>query len=153
LLSKEKFAWQLLWAGDSTVFSKDGLREVAMTNAGPIITQHNCVDQLQALCNSSGHVQTHMHAMYYSFGGGFAQDLANFLLIRGPFAWLGTGWTGCGGAPKRPATLDTLDVGLPLTNCTETATGSGIFVRKYTKVTVQMNCSSWIGSVTVLRTA
>jgi hypothetical protein len=24
-----------------------------------------------------------------------AQDLANFLLIRGPFAWLGHGWKGC----------------------------------------------------------
>eukprot|EP00729_Bicosta_minor_P019204 gene19204-1135_t len=25
----------------------------------------------------------------------FNQDLANFLLIRGPFAWLGHGWKGC----------------------------------------------------------
>jgi hypothetical protein len=25
----------------------------------------------------------------------FMQDLATFLLVRGPFAWLGYGWNGC----------------------------------------------------------
>ena len=24
-----------------------------------------------------------------------AQDLASFLLVRGPYAWLGHGWVGC----------------------------------------------------------
>ena len=71
------------------MFSKDGLREVAMTNAGPIVTKDNCIEQLRGLCNVSGHTQTYAHAMFYSFGGGFPEDLANFLLIRGPFAWLG----------------------------------------------------------------
>ena len=30
------------------------------------------------------------------------QHLASFLLIRGPFAWLGWAWLGCGNFPYRP---------------------------------------------------
>jgi hypothetical protein len=54
----------------------------------------------------------------------FQQDLASFLLARGPYAWLGSGWEGChdreyydGGMPynitMRPEGLD-VDYGTPI---------------------------------------
>jgi len=51
-------------------------------------------------CNASSPAQT--RAMAYGMSGQPAtrsadliQDLANFLLIRGPYSWLGWGWKGC----------------------------------------------------------
>ena len=51
-------------------------------------------------CNASSPAQT--RAMAYGMSGQPAtrsadliQDLANFLLIRGPYAFLGHGWLGC----------------------------------------------------------
>jgi hypothetical protein len=50
----------------------------------------------------------------------FEQDLASFLLVRGPYAWLGYGWMGCGsdsscqyGKYARPEALE-LDYGTPV---------------------------------------
>jgi hypothetical protein len=75
------------------VFSSDGIRSVAMTVAGPLVTQATCESKLRQYCNSTGHNQTHRHAMFYSFtidndevipGKSFLQDLSSFYLIRGP---------------------------------------------------------------------
>ena len=78
----------------------------------------------------------------------FLQDLATFMLVRGPFAWLGYGWLGCGDDPRgscshgryvRPAELDA-DFGEPVGHCQETKPGSGVFRREWTKARVQMDC-------------
>merc|ERR1712032_928504 len=93
--------------------------------------------------------------MVYGFGGSHApkalddlnQDLANFLLIRGPYAWLGTGWAGCDQQPiARPAVLDS-DFGTPLGLCSETSPGSGVFERNYTKAIIRMDCEVWKGTI------
>jgi hypothetical protein len=67
----------------------------------------------------------------------FKQDLASFLLARGPYAWLGSGWEGChnsnyydGGAPYfnefRPEGLD-VDYGTPLDEyCIDLDAGSAV---------------------------
>lgn len=81
------------------------------------------------------------------------QDLATFLLVRGPFAWLGYGWQGCTNddvlskygvwGPE----LDE-DYGEPVdTRCMETAPGSEIFTRKWTKATVDLDCKNWVGTI------
>jgi hypothetical protein len=85
------------------------------------------------------------------------QDLARFLLLRGPFAWLGTGWVGCaGGIPGagyeearfvRPAELDR-DYGVPTGHCGEVGE-SQVFERQYSKATVRLECRTWTGSVTM----
>jgi hypothetical protein len=80
------------------------------------------------------------------------QDLAMFLLARGPYAWMGTGWLGCH-APweiPRPPELE-LDYGEPSDAiCRETIPGtSGVFVREWTKAHVQMDCGEWQGTVTM----
>jgi len=78
----------------------------------------------------------------------FDQDLATFLLARGPYAWLGYGWLGCGNAAggcssgmyQRPTELD-LDYGEPTEQCRETGVGTGVFQREWTKASVEMDCN------------
>ena len=73
---------------------------------------------------------------------------ANFLLVRGPYAFIGLGWINCVPA-DRYAFPDALraDYGTPLGLCKETAAGSGVFVREWTKATVQMDCGSYTPTI------
>ncbi len=75
------------------------------------------------------------------------QDIANFLLVRGPFAWLGHGWLGCSRDYEVPALLDA-DFGEPLGLCAETAPHSGVFARAWSKADVQMDCNTWTPTIT-----
>lgn len=87
----------------------------------------------------------------------FEQDLATFLLVRGDFAWLGFGWMGCTSnstpgfgtdAPYSfPSQLHS-DFGTPVAPYDETAPGSGVFARQWTKAAVQFDCNTWTGSIT-----
>ena len=98
-LAAGKFAWQLMWTGP---FDAD---EGAKGQTGPtaIVTQQTCATALRVLCNETAPPQT--RAMMYALQtkvhhdpsqlAALKQDLANFLLVRGPFAWLGHGWMGC----------------------------------------------------------
>jgi hypothetical protein len=85
-LAAGKFAWQLMWTGGRV----DG---VGGTCPHSIVSQKSCAAELRALCNETAAPQT--RAMMYALSdmgppwGQLKQDLANFLLIRGPFAWLG----------------------------------------------------------------
>lgn len=78
------------------------------------------------------------------------QDLATFLLVRGDFGWIGYGWAGCFSPDTytRPPGLD-VDYGTPLNFCAETAKGSGVFVRNYTKADVALDCNSFSPSIVV----
>ena len=74
-----------------------------------------------------------------------AQDIAAFVLTRGPYAFMGYGWTGCFDASHpftRPAELD-LDLGTPLGFCSETAPGSNVWSRSFSRYTVSLDCSAW----------
>ena len=74
------------------------------------------------------------------------QDIVNFLLIRGPYGYIGNGWSGCSHPYEFPPELNG-DYGEPLGLCSETVAGSGIFVREWTKATLQMDCNSWVPSI------
>ena len=77
------------------------------------------------------------------------QDLANFLLIRGPFAWLGHGWKGCSQNYPFPPEFD-LDYGEPIDPvCKETAPHSGVFTREWSKASVKMDCATWTPTITM----
>ena len=91
-LAAGKFAWQLMWTGGAV----DG---VGNTCPHSIVSQKGCAAELRSLCNETAPPQT--RAMMYAINAHrpnvmpeVKQDLANFLLIRGPFAWLGHGWKG-----------------------------------------------------------
>lgn len=77
------------------------------------------------------------------------QDLAAFLLTRGPWAWFGYGWTGCADAKHpftRPNELDA-DYGVPQGFCAETAPGSGVFERRWTKADVSIDCNDFTAEI------
>ena len=84
-------------------------------------------------------------------------DLAAFLLVRGPFAWIGHGWYGCVtwnepvGGPgqyyERPPGLD-IDYGEPTSLCMESS--AGVFTRNYTHASVQYDCNSGHSSITMV---
>ena len=81
------------------------------------------------------------------------QDLAAFLLTRGPHAFLGHSWLGCSKNYAFPPPLN-VDYGEPTAGglCKESAPNSGIFEREWTKATVKMDCGSYTGSVTMKAT-
>jgi len=147
VIAKGKFAWQLLWTGQGTRFG-----ERASTCPKPLVTQQSCAARLRELCSEKSPSQSRF--MMYSFSPGgchgdlslpqFEQDLANFLLIRGPYAALGHGWHGCSKKYPRPAALDG-DYGQPEGLCKEVS--SGVFRRKYTKATVEMNCNNYKATI------
>ncbi len=45
------------------------------------------------------------------------QDLANFLLLRGPYAWFGYAWIGCSQSYIRPPQMDWVRVRVFLCDC------------------------------------
>uniref|UniRef100_A0A7S3FFR1 Uncharacterized protein n=1 Tax=Haptolina ericina TaxID=156174 RepID=A0A7S3FFR1_9EUKA len=72
------------------------------------------------------------------------EDVATFLLVRGPYAWMGYGWLGCTDKYERPASLLT-DVGEPLESCHEE--NAGVFVRRWSRKTVTMDCNNYTASI------
>ena len=150
-LAAGKFAWQLLWTGG---------RETGVGSTCPeaIVSQRNCAAQLRSLCSMEAPPQT--RAMMYAIGpkgcgadpsnlSTVKQDLANFLLIRGKFAWMGHGWKGCSKNYPFPPEFD-LDYGVPVDQiCKETATNSSIFVREWSNAHVKMDCGKWESTITM----
>ena len=69
-----------------------------------------------------------------------AEDLASFLIVRGPHAWLGAGWAGCDCYPPFYAGFER-DYGRPLTKgYAEVA--PGIFARNWSKAHVAFDCNA-----------
>lgn len=151
VLKRGKFSWQQLWTGQSQSPNNRG-----GTCPGPLVEQATCAADLRKLCQKTSPAQTRF--MMYAFTPGkckmdpsklefFEQDLANFLLVRGPYAALGHGWLGCSHKYLFPGELHQ-DYGVPTELCTEISTG--VFQRKYTKSVVEMDCGTWKGSIKML---
>lgn len=148
-LSLGKFSWQMLWTGGSATGK-------GSTCPTPLVTNTTCAASLRSLCTADSPAQT--RTMMYAFAPGgcrgdpsnlinFEEDLANFLLVRGPYAYLGHGWLGCSRTYAYPDALNA-DYGEPLGLCAETSPGSGVFVREFTKSTVQMDCATYTPTIT-----
>jgi hypothetical protein len=146
-LKAGKFSWQMLWTGGAPT-NKGG------TVPQPPVNRQDCAAQLRALCNITSPAQTRamMYQLNHTHGDpskllSFEQDLANFLLVRGPYAWLGHGWTGCSKNYPFPPELN-MDYGEPTNGiCAETAPKSGVFTRSWTHVDVEMDCNTWLPSI------
>jgi len=73
--------------------------------------------------------------------------LIAYLLTRGPYGFIGHGWEGtCNMDYTLPPEYG-VDYGQPLDNCTETGTGSGTFVREWSKATVSIDCATLQGQI------
>lgn len=144
-LSRGKFAWQLFWTGGAA-------DSVGSTGPAPIVHNATCAADLRALCNATSPAQTRF--MMYGLAGSpevpaqFEFDLANFLLARGPYAAIGHGWKGCSHEYTFPPLLNA-DVGEPLGLCAETAPGSEIFTRAWSKADVSVNCKTLTPTITL----
>jgi len=149
LLARGKFSWQQFWTGQTT----NDIQDIAATCPGPLVNKPSCATDLRNLCKASSQPQSRF--MMYAFSPGrcggdpsvltdFNQDLANFLLVRGPYAALGHGWLGCSRKYAFPDALN-LDYGVPQELCHEVS--NGVFQRKFSKAVVQMNCNTWTPSI------
>ena len=189
VLANKQFSWQQLWNGQSKPDEKNGCC------TGPLVSKGSCAASLRSLCDAASPAQTRF--MTYAFSPGRCQgdpgnlespeqDIANFLLVRGPYAVMGHGWCvarSAAGAPPRglPAPADTshffsclrpppppfsprrlgcsrdyqvpdllnADFGEPVDAvCKETAPGSQIFTRAWSKADVEMDCNTWTPTIT-----
>lgn len=79
----------------------------------------------------------------------FETELAAFLIMRGPHAYIGYGEWGMTWPPALPlpSELTSGDWGQPLGLCEETAAGSGIFERSYENAKVTLDCNTYKGSI------
>ena len=150
-LAEGKLAWQILWTGGDP-------NGKGSTCPSPLVKQASCATDLRALCAATSPQQVNRTLMY-AFGPGgcrgdpsnlveFEQDLANFLLVRGPHSYLGHGWLGCSRDYAYPAALNA-DYGTPNGLCAETGPGTGVFARDFTKATVSMDCATWTPTITM----
>ena len=65
--------------------------------------------------------------------------------------FLADSWMGCNtgevAGSLRPKEVE-VDYGVPVDgHCTETAAGSGVFKREWSKASVTMDCNTWTGSM------
>lgn len=115
-----------------------------------------CAPKLRGLCHANAFPQTGTYLMQFTAARGHGgwpipfplQDLAIFLLSRGDYSWMGYAWWGCGPPAQftRPSFFDE-DFGVPLGGpCFETGSGSGVFVRNYSKADVAMDCNTFTPS-------
>jgi hypothetical protein len=119
--------------------------------------QPRCAPFMARYCGANASTQTSATLMVFSTQTTYdfwplpfpAQDTAQFLLVRGPHAWLGYGWSSCPPPASfvRPPEVD-VDYGEPLGFCAETAPGSGVWSREYTKYSVSLDCASFTATLT-----
>lgn len=149
-LGQGKFSWQMLWTGGSP--SGRG-----STCPSPLVNKATCASDLRSLCSANSTAQS--RTLMYAFSPGgcrtdpsnltlFKEDLANFLLVRGPYAYLGHGWLGCSRDYAYPEELN-LDYGEAQGVCAETSAGSGIFTRSLQHADVQMDCNTFTPTITM----
>ena len=149
LLARGLFAWNYFYNANETPW---------IDCPDPMVRQKTCAEDVRDLCNTSS-AKGAMNAKYaviHTFSPGCHgstsdivdpyTDIAAFLLVRGPHAWLGHGWSGCSKQYEYPKELDG-DYGEPLGLCTETAPGSGIFRRKWSNTNVTLDCNTWSADI------
>jgi len=132
-------------------------------NAMPVLLKSStCTSQLRDACSAGSSWQTLPKLFGLTVNSSapvqLEQDMAFFLLARGPYAWLGWGVWGMtwpfnpepahGELPPlpqgvpRPALLDH-DFGSPVGLCKETTPGSNVFIREWTKTTIKLDCNTF----------
>lgn len=137
------FWWQLMDGG--------GMKSLATMNAD------QCKKTLRELCVPKPQSWNRMQMYNIPHGGsgvnetGFTDYTGEFLLTRGPYAILGYSWCGCtNGQQSRPRAKEwDEDFGEPMGGaaCAETGNDTGIFERKWSKATVQWDCSTGHGKI------
>jgi hypothetical protein len=163
IVANNGFAWQSFRCIDGSDLQVGGGHCRAPTPAKGAA----CANFMRDSCVRDSFIQTNavQYQISHQFSAGyralnlpnFKMDLAIFLASRGPFSWLGYGWLGCGcgwsyngsmgcDIYQRPASLD-VDYGVPTQLCHETAHGTGIFKREWTKSTITVDCLAYTSEI------
>ena len=111
-------------------------------------TAAQCASELRTICTAGPSWIYYGRAVYndWTMNGTTSplaqpqMDVAVFLLVRGPFWWLGYGWVGCGVKYDFPDVLK-VDYGEPTGTCSETAPNSNVFTRSWSKAKVTVDCN------------
>ena len=160
ILAAGKFAWQFLF--NNEVAADDAVAETQMF---PLVRNATCSEDLRRFCRADSPTQARASGYGLTLRGAHPphqpkhpnpsdlahvrEDLANFLLVRGPYAWLGHGWLGCSHEYPFPPEFN-LDYGQPVGLCSETAPGTGVFRRRWTKANVEMDCNVFKGAIDMI---
>ena len=143
LVANGRFEWFLFYGGQQTAPGQN-----------QTCGQCTCQSFLEAQCAPGAGAQE--GTLFYGYSRSVHtqpwplptpdQDLAMFLLARGPYAFFGYGWSGCASATRpftRPPSIDR-EYGAPLNNCSQTAPGSGVWARDYSAALVLLNDPTFI---------
>ena len=153
LLKRGKFAWQLLWTGQKDCAYKNSYGCLGTTGTHILVDETNCATQLRKMCTAGSQAQE--RAMMFPFQGKstsslpfFEQDLAAFLLTRGPHAFIGHAWKGCSQSYAFPDALNA-DYGEPVDGALCKESKPNVFTREWTKASVQLDCVSYAATITM----
>jgi hypothetical protein len=126
--------------------------QLAISGGGPTFPTESakCTAELQKACPSSpstppgysDYIITNVHSSPSK-----RDALIAYLLTRGEYGFIGHGWEGTCNMDYTLPPEYAVDYGTPLDNCTESAAGSGIFVREWSKATVSINCATLQGQL------
>eukprot|EP00054_Salpingoeca_dolichothecata_P036770 m.8584 g.8584 ORF g.8584 m.8584 type:complete len:581 (+) comp7015_c0_seq1:40-1782(+) len=111
-----------------------------------------CVKGLRSWCqpNPPQFAQTHRYQIAKGeMSNSTVEDItAEFLLTRGPYAWLAYGWMGCS-STRQPFSEKYwhYDYGQPKGVCQETGTDTKVFRRDWDKATIEWDCNTGKGSI------
>lgn len=154
-------AWQAEWSNcpftpNSTHYCW-GVDATQRVVNGVAAQKADCTAHMREHCKPNNR----FHSMAYSFvftreaghvgSACLKQDLARFLLLRGPYAWIGYmySWQMCGDEYVRPPELD-YDLGEPTGDCQEVG-DSEVFTRTWSKSNISLDCRSFAANVTLLK--
>ncbi len=100
------------------------------------VSQGSCSSVMLNYCTPEQYAAPQL--LYMSDGG--EQVIAGFLIARGPYWYLGYGWSNCDVEYYRSPLLD-MDVGIPTSNCTQIA--PNVFARNFTNGYAELDCNAY----------
>lgn len=143
------FYWQMITGRGPLVrpkpagtYRKKQPYNVTPAKCASTLRQHYCTPTPDAWRSA------HLYEVWPTDPGIGEQAVAEFLLTRGDFAWIGYSWTGCESKKHfpRPMEWDADYGGKANGPCVESG-HPGVFVREYPKATVKWDCNRGMGEV------
>lgn len=140
-------------AVNAAVVARGAFTEQLQVTLDRVVDNATCASVLRPLCGAAAPTQSRF--AYVDIGDSGDGDalplsIAQFLLVRGPYAHIGHHWSGCAcdcPLPEWPPLLDA-DVGEPLNFCEEAA--PNVFVRNFTRANVSIDCATATPEISVL---
>mmetsp|Transcript_37467 Transcript_37467/g.98270 ORF Transcript_37467/g.98270 Transcript_37467/m.98270 type:complete len:448 (-) Transcript_37467:258-1601(-) len=161
LTRDDVYAMFQAWEGNvakvlASVATKGGWTYNQLLAGGPTfprVSSSACTAAFRAACPTEGRAPR-VGLELYSLTSNHSDsakvdDLAAFLLTRGPYSLIGWGWRGTCNVDYEIPDDFLMDHGVPTTNCTETGADTAVFTREWTRASVTIDCNSLTSSIKV----